>query len=385
MSLLIFFIILSFLILIHELGHFLAAKKNGVRVEEFGLGLPPRLFGKKIGETIYSLNLLPIGGFVKLFGEEQYELEGKKEKKQELKKVAFIYKKPWQKTIIILAGVFMNLLAGIIIFYITLSLNNFQSTSIPLITKTKFTFGQENKKVIIANVNKNSPAFNAGIKPEDVVLGYKINGNEWKNIDSASEFINIVKNTKDQLISFKLQNNKNGEEKIITVKPVYNQDLKRYIIGVNVMDIVILNYQKPVDKIFAGIFHSYNLMDYNLKIFGHLFSTAIKEKDTGTLTNSLSGPVGIFAVVDDTVKRSGQKLLINILELAGLISLSLALMNVLPFPALDGGRLIFVIYEWITGKQPNKNIEKYLNFFGFLILIGLAIFISINDIAKFFR
>ncbi|GAB4219611.1 MAG: RIP metalloprotease RseP [Candidatus Microgenomates bacterium] len=385
MSLIIFFIILSFLVLIHELGHFLAAKKNGVMVEEFGFGLPPRIFGKKIGETIYSINLLPIGGFVKLFGEEQYELEKNKKINKNLKSIAFIYKKPWQKTIIILAGVFMNLIVGITIFYITLSLNNFKSTPIPMIIDNKFTFGKEIKKVIIANINKNSPAQKAGVKNEDVVLGYKINGGNWQEINSSQEFINIVKNTKNQPISFNLLNNKNGQKKVVTVIPVYNSNLKRYIIGVNLMDVVILSYQDGFSKIFSGIFHSYNLLDYNLKVFGHLFSTAIKEKNPSTITESLTGPVGIFAVVDDTVKKSGQKTLINLLELSGLISLSLALMNVMPFPALDGGRLIFVIYEWITGRPSNKEIEKYFNFIGFLILISLAILISINDLAKFFR
>lgn len=385
MSLILFFIILSFLILIHELGHFLAAKKNGVKVEEFGFGLPPRIFGKKIGQTIYSINLLPIGGFVKLFGEEQYEIEENKNLNKNLKNIAFIYKKPWQKAIIILAGVFMNLIFGIIIFYITLSLNNFQSTPIPMIINNKFTFGKEIKKVIIVNVNKDSPAEKAGIKSEDVVLSYKINGNHWKDITSSQEFINIVKNTKNQPISFNLLNNKNGKKNIITVIPVYNKDLKRYIIGVNLMDIVIIDYQDSTNKFFSGIFHSYNLLDYNLKVFANLFLNAVKEKNPSVVTSSLAGPVGIFAVVDDTVKKSGEKILLNLLELSGLISLSLALMNVLPFPALDGGRLIFVIYEWITGKQSNKEIEKYFNFIGFLILIALAILISINDIAKFFR
>ncbi|MCS6956788.1 MAG: M50 family metallopeptidase [Patescibacteria group bacterium] len=382
MTFLFFFIILSVLILIHELGHFLLAKKNGVKVEEFGFGLPPRIWGKKIKETIYSINLFPFGGFVKLYGEEYHEIKNKKNKKK-----AFIYKKPWQKTMIVLGGVFMNLIFGIIIFYFILGLNQFKSTPIPIILKNyQFNFGTQTKKVIIANVNENSPASKTNIKEEDIVLKYRLNAShQWKNISSASQFIEIIKNTKGEKITFELINNKNHEKKIIEVKPIYNEKLKRYIIGVNLADVLILEYKKPIERFFAGFIHSYNLIDYNLKIFKHLFVSSIKEKNPSNITQSLTGPVGIFAVVDDVVKKSGKKLIFNLLELSALISLSLALMNILPFPALDGGRLVFIIYEWITGKPSNKNIEKYVNFFGFLILISLAILISINDFLKFFK
>lgn len=393
MTFFIFLIILSILVLIHELGHFIAAKKNGVRVEEFGFGLPPRLFGKKIGETIYSINLLPIGGFVKLYGEEYQEIKQKSKikpyinqnKNKKSLNEAFVYKKPWQKTIIILAGVIMNLILGITIFYITLSSNQFQSTPMPIFIKDyKFKFGEESKKIIIAQVNKNSPAEKAGIKEEDIVLNYKTDQEEWIAINTAKDFINAIKDKKNQIIYLQLLNNKNGEKKIVKVQPIYNSELKRYIIGVNLADIVIVKYQKPIEKIFSGFLHSYNLIDYNLKVFGYLFSTSISEKNPSTITNSLTGPIGIFAIIDDTVKKSGEKIILNLLEISGLISLSLALMNILPFPALDGGRMIFVIYEWLSGKPPNKKIEQYVNFAGFLILISLAIFIAINDLLKFF-
>lgn len=382
MSFIIFFIIISFLILIHELGHFIIARKNKVAVEEFGFGLPPRILFKKIGKTIYSLNLLPIGGFVKLYGEEYHEIE-KSSKKN--KSEAFVYKKPWQKVLIIMGGVLMNLLFGIIIFYIILSLNQFKSNPIPIFLKDyKFKFGKESKKVIIAQVNKNSPAEKAGIKEEDIVIKFKAENQKWENINSAKDLIEAIKDKKNQKIYLELINNKNAEKKIIQVKPIYNKELKRYVIGVNLADIVILEYKTNIEKIFSGFLHSYNLIDYNLKVFVYLFSTSVKEKNPSTITNSLTGPIGIFAVIDDTVKKSEKKLIFNLLELSALISLSLAIMNILPFPALDGGRLIFVFYEWITGKPTNKTIEKYVNFIGFLILMILALFIAINDILKFF-
>lgn len=385
MSILIFIIILAVLILIHEFGHFIAAKKQGVMVEEFGFGLPPRLFGIKKGETLYSFNLIPLGGFVKLYGEEYHEVKNNKSQKTNHKKRAFIYKKPWQKALIISAGVMMNLFLGITFFYIILSANNFQSDPIPVFIKTKFKFGNQEKKVIIAKVNKNSPAEKANIKSEDIVVRYQINGGNWININSASEFIKIVKESQNNFITFDLLNNKNGERNIVKVKPIFDKKLNRYIIGVNLADVVILKYSSISEKLLSGVYHSYNLIDYNLKIILNLFSQAIKEKDASTVSQAFSGPIGIFAIIEDTVKSSGKKLVINLLNITGLLSLSLAIMNIFPFPALDGGRMIFVLYEWITGKPANKEIEKYVNLVGFVILISFGILISVNDILKFFR
>lgn len=380
MTILVFIGILALLILIHEFGHFIAAKKNGVKVEEFGFGLPPRIFGIKKGETLYSINLIPLGGFVKLYGEEYHEI-----KEKSSSKLAFINKKPWQKAIIVSAGVIMNLILGVALYYVLLTTNNFQSEPIPIFTDTNFKFGSQEKKVIIANVNKNSPAEKSNIKSEDVVIRYRIDGENWIGINSASEFIQVVKNSKDTDVTFDLLNNKNGEKKIVTVKPVFNQELKRYIIGVNLADIVILKYSTPTEKAFSGVFHSYNLIDYNLKVISSLFSQAVKEKNVETVSQAFSGPIGIFAIIEDTVKSSGKKLITNLLNIIGLLSLSLALMNILPFPALDGGRMVFVVYEWATGKKTNRDIEKYINLVGFVILISLGIAISINDVVKFFR
>lgn len=382
MSLVIFILILGILVLIHEFGHFIVAKKNNVKVEEFGFGLPPRIFGIKKGETLYSINLIPLGGFVKLFGEEYAEIDPKDNKKD--KNRAFIYKKPWQKAVIIAAGVFMNLFLGVGIFYFTLLTNNFRSEPMPVFMPIDFKYGTQEKQVIIAGVNRDSPARKAKIQVEDVVLGYKSGDNDWQSIKSASEFVNLIKNTKDSPISFHLQNNKNGDTKTVTIIPIFEKDLNRYIIGVNLADVVSIKYQTPTEKLLSGFYHSYNLIDYNFKVISKLFSTAVKEKDVSTVSHAFSGPIGIFAVIEDTVKSSGKKLVTNLLNITGLLSLSLAMMNILPFPALDGGRMIFVIYEWVAKRRPNKDIERTVNFVGFVILILLGVLVSINDIVKFF-
>ena len=321
-----------------------------------------------------------MGGFVKLFGEEYHEI-----KKKSFSDRAFINKKPWQKALIVSAGVIMNILLGVAIFYIVLGTNKFRSDPIPVFINFNFKFGTEEKKVIIANVNKDSPASKADIKSEDAVINFKIDDGDWKTVKSSSHLIDVIKNSGQNQIYFDLLNIKNGEKKIINVKPVYNRQLKRSIIGVNLVDAVVLEYKTIQDRLLSGFYHSYNLIEYNLRVISSLFSSAIKEKKADTVAQAFSGPIGIFAIIEDTVKSSGKKVISNLLNITGILSLSLALMNILPFPALDGGRMVFVLYEWITNKKSNKNIEKYVNFVGFIILISLGILISISDIIKLFR
>jgi len=373
MSLIIFILILGILVLIHELGHFLAAKKVGILIEEFGFGFPPRVWSKRIGETLYSLNLLPIGGFVKLFGEEYQEI--RKGSSRHLKKRTFVYKKPLQKALVILAGIIMNILLAVFIYYGLLGFNNFRSEPLLLLEKQNFFLAKQETRVTVARVVKNSPAAKAGIKSEDIVL----------NFTSASQLISFIKKNNNLPITLKLENIANGKISSVTVVPYFDKKLKRTIIGINLVDTVTLVYEKPLVKLFSGFIHSYNLAVYNLKSLGFLISTSVKEKNPAIATESLSGPIGIFSIINNITQTSGNKLTVNLLNLIALLSISLATINVFPFPALDGGRMIFVLYEWITKKRVNVTIERYVNAIGFCFLLVLAVIISINDILKFFK
>ncbi len=395
-SVAIFILILGFLVLIHEFGHFIVAKKSGVRVEEFGFGFPPRLWGKKIGDTIYSVNAIPLGGFVKLFGEEYNELpQSPKSPKsplpaEALAKVgqysqAFVYKKPWVKTLIILAGVIMNAALGVTIYYSLLTFSHFQSEPLPLLRPYHFRFGTQEGRVIATNITKGSPAAKAGIQVEDIVQKFQIDNAPWKQITSSSELINIIKSSPGVTVSLDLENVRNGSKKIISVVPVYNTDLKRAIIGVNLLDTVVLKYQTPKQKLLSGFMHSYNILSYNYSTIGDLFKVAVKNKSLEPVSQTVSGPIGIYSIVNEIVKSSGEKLIKNVLNIMAILSLSLAAMNVLPLPALDGGRLVFIIYEWITGRPIHKKIEQYINLGGFVLLIGLGILVSINDILRLIK
>ncbi len=387
-SIIVFLLILGLLIFVHELGHFLAAKKSGVYVEEFGFGFPPRIWGKKIGETIYSVNAIPLGGFVKVYGEEYGELELKK-KNMPPKNRAFAYKKPWYKFFIIIAGVSMNLLLGIATYYVLISWNGFQSDPIALLSSYHFRFGTQEGRVIAGNVIADSPAEKAGLKAEDIIVRYQISNSimpqSWISIKSAEQLIQAIISAENKNIFLELENIRNGSRKTIQVIPNYDKKLKRAIIGVNLVNSAIIKYQSPKQKLFSGLMHSYNIMAYNFSTISQLFSFAAKEKNLEPVTEAVSGPIGIYSVVNEIVKTSGEKIIKNILNVIGLLSLSLGCMNILPFPALDGGKLVFIIFEWITKKTVNKTFEQYTNYIGFLLLILFANLVSVSDVIKFFK
>lgn len=377
--------ILGSLVLIHEFGHFIAAKKTGVKVEEFGIGFPPRLLGIKHGETLYSINLIPLGGFVKVYGEEYREVSSKKTDSK-LKNRAFAYKKPYQKAAIVIAGVVMNFLLAIAIYYALLLSHNFQSDIIPVFKPTHFKYGTPEGRVVVGALVKDSPAQGAGITPEDIVLFARSSETkEWTKITSAKQIIEFIKNQANKPIYIWLLNSKNSKEKTVMVIPKMNYNLKRAVIGVNLVDAVVINYTKPGEKLLAGILHSYNIAYYNFDAIGYFVGHAIKEKNLGPVSETVSGPVGIFKIIDNLVKTSGQKFWVNILNTVALLSLSLGTLNILPFPALDGGRLVFILYEWVTRKRINEKVEKYVNLFGILVLLTLAAMVTMNDIFKPFQ
>jgi regulator of sigma E protease len=373
------------------------AKLNGVRVEEFAIGFPPRLFTIKYGETNYSINLFPLGGYVKLFGEEYQEVDSEKLKAQSSKtnpnsltpnplSHAFAFKKPYQKALIVAAGVIMNLLLGVVLMYGILSYNGYKSDPLPLLFPHHFTFGTQEGRVIATNLSKGSPAEKAGIKPEDIISSYSIDSDSAiTRLTSAQQLINTIKNSPGKTVYLETVNLKDGATKTIPVVPQYNAKLKRAIIGVSLIDGVVISYTNKTDKIFAGFIHSYNILEYNFSAIGQLIGISVKEKNPAAVSGAVAGPVGIYGVINDMVQTSGEQLVKNILNLMALLSLSLGVMNILPFPALDGGRMVFVVYEWITRKQVNKTVENITNVAGFAFLMGLAVLVSINDILRLFK
>lgn len=352
MTIIIFFITLSILVLVHELGHFLMAKKMGVKVEEFGIGLPPRLFGIKKGETLYSVNLLPIGGFVKLFGEEYGEsTKGNKN-------LTFVNKKPWQKTLIVLGGVIGNFLLGWFIF------SYLVTQGIPVPTNN----------VIVEKVTKNSPASISGLEEGDIITKL-VNDDKSINLTSASTLIEETRKSGGEKI--KLFIKRGQQQLIIDIIPRVNPPKGEGPLGIAITSFIEKKYPW-YSAPYHGLIEAFNITFKIVSELGKmLFNFVIFQKQNV----DVAGPVGIANLAGQAVKFGKNAFL----QFLALLSLNLAIMNILPFPALDGGRLVFVLYEGLTKRKPNKNFEKYTNLIGFVLLLSLVALITVNDVIKLFR
>lgn len=386
LTILVFLIILTVLVLIHEWGHFFVARRFGIKVEEFGFGFPPRAFGIKKGETIYSINWLPIGGFVKLYGEDPAGGgavdRGDHTKVKDIKRAYFA--RPWQQRAAVgVAGVVMNSILAVLIFYVFLSLSSFK-TEISLLSDYKF-FGLNQKtvsQVIISNVSKNSPAEKAGFKQFSEVIS--INGQE---VEDSEAFVNIINKNrgKEVVIVWKdLKTNTKTKSKIVPrVTPPKNEGALG--IGFFTLKKAILSYETLPQKIFSGVTHPLNLLFYELDVTGKLIGISIQKKTAEPIGTAVSGPVGIYSLVGDIVRIPDLRERVQqVLNLAGLLSISLAFFNILPIPALDGGRLFFVLIEGVSGRKVNPKFEGYVHAVGMAILLTLLLLITFQDISRIF-
>jgi regulator of sigma E protease len=375
------------LVIIHEAGHFFVARKFGIKVEEFGFGFPPRIFGIKKGETIYSLNWLPIGGFVKLYGEDEagagkVSLAKLKQKTKDRNR-AFFAKSPWQRATVIIAGVVMNAVLAAIIFYVFLGISGFK-TDLPLLTNYKFIGANQTivQEVVISAVVKNSPAEKQGLKPLSKVIS--VNG---KKITDSQNFINIVNVNKGKQIEIAWSNLQTNEIHKTKIIPRISVPKNEGPLGVGLFSLstVILNYQTPVQKVFSGIVHPINLMGYNLKVMAELVKVSVQKKTTAPLSEGISGPVGIASITGSILEIQNLKeKILGLLNLAGILSISLAFFNILPIPALDGGRLFFILIEAFTGRKVNARFESMTHTIGMMILLALMALITFKDIGKLF-
>ncbi len=377
LPIILFILILSVLVFIHEMGHFMAARFFGIKVEEFGLGIPPRAWGKKIGETLYSINWLPLGGFVRIKGEDFIDYKPNDERN-------FLNKKPWQQAVVLVAGVVMNLILAVTIFYFILATNGWKSSPLLLLNDYKFPFGNVVEVPnIIVFMEEDSPALNAGMEFADQIqtLSYM---DETISVNSVEDVKAFLSDKPDSEIRIEAVNINTDERNIYTVIPEYNENIDQPALGVSLGEAVQLTYTSPAQKLTAGFSHSANVLSYSMSVFGNLISRSVQEKSFEPVSAGVSGPVGIFGAVRSILSTGGPKVPMVILDLTALLSLSLAFMNLLPIPALDGGRLVFVITEWITGKRPSAALESKAHQVGFAILLGLIAVITLKDIWQLF-
>ena len=349
MTLLILILILGLLIFVHELGHFIFAKLYKVYVHEFALGMGPKIFSfkrkNKKDPTVYSLRLFPIGGFCAMAGEVEEDAKGVKNSEFMCNKTKF------QRFMILISGVMFNFLLALLLLFLQ-----------------SMIWGHTEQKSIVGYAPKEYPVAKAGIEVGDKII--ELNGHSINSWDKLTIALNL-KHEKDV---YKFVGKKqDGSIKTYDITPVKekNADGKEInVFGIGVGDNIYRGFFESLNYAF---FKLYSIITSMVIIIGALF--------TGSLgISSLAGPVGMYAIVDDSAKYGIQSLM----YLTAYLSVNLGFINAIPFPAFDGGRILFIIIEAITKKKVNTTVEGILHTIGFMLLMLLMVYITIMDIIKLF-
>ena len=357
-TIVVFLVILTVLVLIHEAGHFFVAKFFGIKVEEFGFGLPPRAFGIKRGETIYSINWLPIGGFVKLYGEDEAGSGSVGNKPQNVNKKdidrAFFSKPVWKRALVVVAGVVMNLILAVSIVSFL-----FSYVGVPM----------PGGIITVEQVVKDSPAQTSGIKTGDLIES--INGLALKSTD---QLISTTKNYLGKQMLLKIKTQK-GVEETVAVTPRINYPKTQGPLGVSISENVKIKKYPWYEAPFAG---TREILNQSGLILVGLGTVVYQLVTTGSVPQDVAGPVGIAQLTGKVVDLGP----FAVLSFVSLLSLNLAIINILPIPALDGGRLFFILFEGITRRKVNPTFEGYAHTIGMILLLLLIGLITLHDLFK---
>lgn len=365
-NILLFLLVISILTFVHELGHFISAKIIGAKVLEFSLGFGPKLFSKKWGETLYSFRGLPFGGYVKILGDGDpgEEMDSKADSKRDLRK-----KPKWQQIFVMLSGVTMNILLAISIYYVVLASNGWE-----LVLNSDFKdFKAIGAEVYLEREGDVEYEIIEGGKASEAKLPEKgfiksIDNKEIIYMEDVGEYISTKKG---EAISINVCVDEKCSDYVIEVP-------EEGKIGISLPSnyLVILSYKEH--KLFAGFSHIRNSLVLIGNKLEEMIGNARLSGDYSEISNSVSGPVGIYFVID-YFKKFG---VIPFLGMIADLSVSLALVNVLPIPALDGGRVLILLLEWIAGKELDEKIETKIINGSFIFLIILILFIIIKDIVN---
>jgi regulator of sigma E protease len=365
MSFITLIIVISILVFVHELGHFLVAKRSGVRVDEFAVGFPPRIWSKQVGETAYSINLIPFGGYVKIFGEnpDDESVSGPDSGRSFVKKPRHI------QAAILVAGVAMNILFAwmLIVASLTMGVSQVSDSS-------------AGRMVVVTDVVKSSPAEMAGIKAGDLItdisIRQKVKDEALPNDStiSSEKIKEMVASSFGAPITFTYI--RSDKTVSVEISPKEGVVKDKYAVGIQMADI---DNKKLgfLDAIVEGTKMTYDLFIQTtlgtLKFFGSAFTFSAN-------LNDVSGPVGIAGYLNQAREFGFSTLL----TFVAMISINLAVINLFPFPALDGGRLLFVGIEAIIRRPISPKIANTVNLVGFSILMILMITVTVSDIGKLF-
>ncbi len=364
-SIFLFFIILLVLVIVHEFGHFIVAKLVKMRVDEFAFGFPPRIFGKKVGETTYAVNALPLGGYVSIWGEN-----GEPDDEAKTHPRAFGNRPWWAQLSVLIAGVVMNMVLALFIF-IGISYGTIQvSVDDPI-------YGSRVEKVdiVVVDVAPESPAFRAGVVP-GVTLVEIVANKQKASLASATSVIDFIASHPNDPFTITYAS-RDGRVASTTIASVYGIVPDKKAIGVSLEGAGMVK-TTVLEAITLGYARTYNMTAMTIEGLGMLV-TSIGKGDS--VLESLSGPVGIARIVGQTSEYGP----IAILTLVAVLSINLAIFNILPLPALDGGRIVIVLIETITRTKIPFKYYSIANMIGFLLLMGLLLVVTFNDILHILR
>lgn len=363
--------VLAVLILVHEFGHFWIAKRNGIRVDEFGFGFPPRI--KKLFTwkgTDFTLNAVPFGGFVKIFGENPAdpELSGGKPKD------SFVAKSRWTQARVLVAGVVANILLAWFLFALAFIIG------VPAVLNSDaklYRHMEPEQELVITGVLADGPAGNAGLAPGDVVKNiteFQAEVRPYPNLDDVS-FSEFVKEHRHELVTIYYE--RDGRPESVAVTPqvgLVSDDYASIGVSLGMSGTVQLSVPRAV---WNGATATIRTFVGTVKGFGQIIGGIFHKSDTSVL-NQISGPVGIAGIVKDSMTQGFASLVM----LVGIISVNLAVLNLIPFPALDGGRLLILAIEGARRKPINAKAILWVNAVGFFLLIVLMIVVTVSDIIK---
>lgn len=348
MSLIYFLVVLSVLVLVHEFGHFIAAKRIGVRVEKFSFGFGPKLFSVKRGDTEYLISAIPLGGYIKMAGDEPGEsLTGKS--------FEFLSRSIWERFLVIFAGPLLNYVLAFLIFSVI------------------FMFGSPTLTTEVGSLLKDYPAEKSGLILGDKVI--KVDGKDVKYWEDMTEMIR-----KHLEGPIKLTIEKNGKISDVEIQPVIREVKDIFGKHTKIALLGIAPSQK-IENVRYGFFESFSkgfrkVIDLTAITYKALWSIA-----TGRLSvkESMTGPIGIFIITG----KAAQMGLIYLFHLMAMLSASLAIFNLLPLPVLDGGHILFLFVEKLRGKPLSVKVQENIANIGVGLLILLTVFIFYSDIVKF--
>ena len=346
MTLIYFILILGLIVLIHEFGHYFFAKRAGIYVYEFSIGMGKKIFGrkKKGQETEFCVRAIPLGGYVMIAGEDVED--DKIPKNRQMCNKSFL-----QRFMVLFAGPFNNFLFAFIILFLSAIL-----------------FGAVSLKPIVGNVAEGYPAYNAGIESGDLVLS--IDGTKIKSWDKGLIVLQ-TSNGKETTFKIKKSNGKIVEYKVTPIEDIDEEGNKSYKFGIST------EYKKEYGFV-KSISYAFNR---TISLFGSMFDT-LKYLFAGKVgVNQLSGPVGIYSIIDSQAKEGFEALL----YLIAYLSINVGVINLLPFPAFDGGRILFLLIEKIFRKPVSKKVENTIHTIGFMLIIGLLIYVTGNDIFRLIK